>query len=74
VIDQREIYHWASRREDWRKIVCQDMEIARLKQEVERLEVELAGCSKCKGSASGTYGRLCGDCYFEERSSQEEAS
>ena len=41
-------------------------QITDLKREVERLEVELSGCSKCKGSASGTYGRLCEDCYFEE--------
>ena len=57
-----------------REIAEKRAEITDLKQEVEHLEVELAGCSKCKGSASGTYGRLCEDCYFEEHSSQEEAS
>jgi len=73
-IEQRQIYQSASQREDWMKIIRQGMEITDLKQHVEHLEVELAGCSKCKGSASGTYGRLCEDCYFEEHPSEEESS
>ena len=73
-IEQRRIYQSASQREDWMKIIRQGMEITDLKQHVEHLEVELAGCSKCKGSASGTYGRLCEDCYFEEHPSEEESS
>ena len=47
---------------------------AELKLEIERMDVEMCGCSKCKGSASGTYGRLCEDCYFEEHPSEEESS
>ena len=68
------ISHTNALRESWRKILRNEMEIDDLKREVERLEVELAGCSKCKGSASGTYGRLCEDCYFEEHPSEEESS
>ena len=46
------------------ELTAKDIEIAKLKQEIEALNLQITGCSICCRYASGDYGKHCEECYF----------
>ena len=45
-------------------IQTKDAENAKLKEEIKDLKLEISGCARCGGYASGTYDDHCEECYF----------
>ena len=45
-------------------IQAKDVEIAKLTEDVVDLKLQISGCARCGGFASGTYAEYCEDCYF----------
>ena len=37
---------------------------AKLKEEIKDMKLEISGCARCGGYASGTYDDHCEECYF----------
>ena len=46
------------------ELAVKDIEIAKLKEEIKALNLQITGCSRCCGYASGEYGKHCEECYF----------
>ena len=45
-------------------IRAKDIEIAKLKGNIADLKLQISGCARCGGFASGTYDEYCEECYF----------
>ena len=45
-------------------IRAKDVEIAKLKDDILDWKLQITGCARCGGFASGTYDEYCEECYF----------